>query len=185
MVSAAAVYVCLYPIWQRCGPWYGQGIAELYVACAELVEHPRRTREVVFDQGGTVIHTMEQGSGFTVKNKNLFVELPIFVALVLCSPGVSWARRLRMMVLGYVPLGLVHFAGFAFALHLAYVQGDLLSHGLRPGLLTLYVVAPLRRAIFSDLILLLPFLVWGALYVMERQRSDRAPGRSHRHRARK
>lgn len=159
----------LYPAWRAVGPPYGYLVAKAYSVTAPLWEHPQRTRAVAFEDGTTYV-LVEGGRRLAVTQKNLFVDLPILLALIVCSPGLSPASRLRMSLLGFIPLGLTHFSGFALVVQLAHAEMDL-SGGVIPGPLTLYLAAPLRRLIYSDWVLLLPFVVWGAIYSWEMHRA--------------
>jgi hypothetical protein len=164
------LYVCLYPAWVGLGPAYGRAVVRLYQLAGPLIEHPLRTQDVTFRDSQVVIHTTEN-YGFTVENKNLYIDLPIFAALVACLPGLAWATRLRIGLLGYLPLAVAHFLAFALAMHLAYVEHDLVHEGIMPSFAALYLAAPARRILYSDLILLLPFLVCGALFLVQTRRT--------------
>jgi len=170
VVSAGLLYLCLHPVWRAQHTNYGHLLATAYAGIAPLVEHPRRTLGLSRREDATIVRTAAPYTDFEVTNKNLFIDLPILSALGLCSPAVSWTSRLRMLWRGYLPLGLVHFVGLASTLHITYVRADAELRGIYPSAVSLYVIAPLRRVIYSDVTLLLPFVVWGALYLVERQR---------------
>lgn len=141
-------------------------VVRLYALSAPLIEHPLRTRDVTFQDQQVAIHTTGNYR-LTVENKNLYIDLPIFAALVACLPGLGWAVRMRIGLLGYLALGAVHFLAFTLAMHLAYVQHDLVHEGIVPSFVSLYLAAPARRVLYSDLILLLPFLVCGAFFLLK------------------
>lgn len=155
-------------MWLGAGPGYGRMIVRLYVWSAPVIEHPLRTSDVTFHEGRTVIHTTTANQKFSVQNLNLYVDLAIFLALLLCLPGLGWRARLRMGFLGYLPLGVAHFTAFALAVRMANVQLDLKTKGITPGFVSLYLASPLRKILYSDLILLFPFLICGALFLLEK-----------------
>jgi hypothetical protein len=142
----------------------------VYVRVAPLVEHPRKTIESIHRDGTTVLRARSPYGVFEVENKNLYVDIPILLALALMSPGVGFRARLRIVGIGCVVLGFVHLVAFACTVHLAYVQIDLERREIYPGFFALNVIAPLRRLFYSDFDLLFPFLVWGLLYAREQHR---------------
>ena len=82
-------------------------------------------------------------------------------------------------MLGLLPLSLLHLVSLALSLRLEYAKVDLTA-GVVPGLFVLYVAAPLRRLLYSDLTLLVPFMVFGFLYIRERSRTIAIPARRYR-----
>jgi len=168
------VFLALYPAWKWLGPLYGHAVAETYVTVAPLVETPSRSVQAIRSEGRTRIDTKE-GQGFDVTHKNLFIDLPLLIALVAALPGCAWSRRVRVLAWGAGVLALTHLIAFAAALHLAYAQYDLARFGDVPGPFTLYVVSTVRRLLYSDFALFLPFLICGLLALGTRP--DRGPGR--------
>ena len=168
--SAILLYACLYPVWSRIGPPYGVAVAQVYAKVSTIFEYPRRTGSVSQGSDGLIVHDVEGRPTLKAENRNTFVDLAILVALALCSPGISWGARVRIAVLGYVPLGLAHLVGFASAAHLGYAMLDYQQSGIEPGYFTGYFVKGVKDVVYSDLILLLPFVSWGVLYVRERDR---------------
>ncbi len=182
-------------MWSRIGPPYGVAVAQAYAKVSTIFEYPRRTGSVSPGVDGLIVRDVAGRPTLRAENRDTFVDLSILVTLALCSPGISWGARVRIAVLGYVPLGLAHVVGFASATHLGYAMLDYQQSGIEPGYFTGYVVKGVRDVVYSDLILLLPFVSWGVLYIRELSRdrdgskgtgaSRRKPRRSTRKRTKK
>ncbi len=178
VVSAALLYLLLQPVWRAVTVPYGYLLARAYVLTASVWEHPRRSAYVRLEADRTRIYAADGRTGLEIQSKNLFIDLPILIALVLSCWHIGWMARLRMVVLGYLPLGAVHFVGLVCSLHLAHAAQNARVARTDPSWWTLEVVAPLRRLVYSDWVLLLPFVVWGLLYARECRLASRQTRRS-------
>ncbi|MCP3977965.1 MAG: hypothetical protein GY716_01360 [bacterium] len=170
---AALLYLMLYPAWIAMGPAYGHIVAEAYVVVAPALEHPTRTIAATPNGDATVLSTTKDYPSFSVANKNLFIDLPVLIALILALPRRPWPMRLKMMTIGAGVLLTVHLVAFATAVHISHAQSDLSRFETVPGWFTLYVVSSLRRLLYSDAILAIPFLTFGVLALLYRPDSKR------------
>ena len=174
VASAAIIHLGLYPAWKPFGPSYDRAIAAVYMRIAPVLEEPLMTDsiETIGIEGGSLIRRIRcrtaKGDSFTTSTDYPYLDMPILLALTLASPGISWLSRGRIVAIGAALLAVTDLAHLAILIRVAYF-----SHGaLRSGFPGPLLADSARSVLNSDVMILLPFVVWGALYLRERRRID-------------
>ena len=124
----------MYPVWRFVSPTYQYLLVRSYAIIAPLVESPRKTLEVRFQDDLTVVVAAEPYGKFRVTTKQLYIDVPILLTLVLVAPGLILAARLRFFLVGGLILATTHFIAQASALLVFYGQVDLQNGSNRASL---------------------------------------------------